>query len=91
MESKKTFTNGILIGIIGMLLLILTLSATKPSVDTNSKFEFYDLKTTKGIIFDKSTGEFKYETIRDEPLQTSYELRINGYESNSYPIHIKTR
>ena len=91
MESKKTFTNGILIGIIGMLLLILTLSATKPSVETNSKFEFYDLKTTKGIIFDKSTGELKYETIRDEPLQTSYELRINGYESNSYPIHIKTR
>lgn len=92
MEIKKNFTNGILIGIIGMLLLILTLSATKSSVDSNTNFEFYDLKTTKGLIFNTSTGEFRYEIIRDKPLEQVYEIKLNGGNyGEMYPITIKQK
>ena len=89
MKTKRTYTNGILTGVIGMLLIILTLSATNSKTENNAQFEFYDLKTTKGVIFNKSTGELKYETIRKEPLEQVYELRINGYQSSTFPIHIK--
>ena len=44
-----------------------------------SNFEFYDLKDTRGLIFNKSTGEIRYETIRTEALpKESLDLYHSG-------------
>ena len=92
MKIQKSFTTGILSGICGILLLfVITGTATRETTNVTPTYEFYDLKTTKGLIFNNVTGEIKYEKIREEVLQTSYELRINGYESNSFPLHIVNR
>jgi len=89
METKRTFTNGILVGIIGMLVILLTMSATKPATAVVATYQFYDLQDTQGLIFNTATGELKFETIREEPLQDAVELRVNGYESDKFPINLK--
>jgi len=89
MKTKRTFTNGILVGIIGMLVVMLTMSATKPATAVDATYQFYDLQDTQGLIFNTTTGELKFETIREEPLQDAVELRVNGYESDKFPINMK--
>ena len=92
MKIQKNFTTGILSGICCVLLLfVITGMTTRENTNTTPIYEFYDLETTQGIIFNNVTGEIKYEKIREEVLQTVYELRINGYESNSFPLHIVNR
>jgi len=56
METKRTFTNGILVGIIGMLVIMLTMSATKPATAVVATYQFYDLQDTQGLIFNTATG-----------------------------------
>ena len=69
MKIKKNFTTGVLTGICGiLLLLVLTGSTITEDKNENLNFEFYDLKDTRGLIFNKSTGEIRYETIRTEAL-----------------------
>ena len=89
MKTKRLFTNGILVGIIGMLVIILTMSATKPATAVVATYQFYDLQNTRGIIFNTATDELKFETIREEPLQNAVELQVNGYESDKFPINVK--
>lgn len=89
MKTKRTFTNGILVGVIGMLVVMLTMSASKPATSVVATYQFYDLQDTQGLIFNSVTGELKFETIREEPLQEAVELRVNGYESNKFPINLK--
>ena len=89
MKIQKNFTTGVLSGICGVLLLfVITGTTTSEKTNLTPIYEFYDLETTEGIIFNNVTGEIKYEKIREEGLQTVYELRINGYESDNYPLHI---
>ena len=66
MIFKKNFTTGILLGICSVLLL-LVITGTKTIEKTNltTMYEFYDLKDTRGLIFNKFTGEIKYEEIRE--------------------------
>jgi len=89
MKTKRPFINGILVGIIGMLVIIITMSAAKPAVVSYASYEFHDLQNTQGIIFNTATSELKFETIRDEPMQNAVELRVNGCESDKYPINVK--
>ena len=92
MKIQKNFTTGVLSGIFGVLLLfVITATTTREKTNPTPIYEFYDLETTEGIIFNNVTGEIKYEKIREEELQTVYELRLNGYESNSFPLHIVNR
>jgi|TARA_B110000003_G_scaffold212866_1_gene211875 hypothetical protein len=69
MIFKKNFTTGILLGICSVLLL-LVITGTKTIEKTNltTMYEFYDLKDTRGLIFNKFTGEIKYEEIRENPI-----------------------
>ena len=69
MKIQKNFTTGILTGICGVLLLfVLTGTTTRENTNTTPIYEFYDLKDTKGLIFNKVTGEIKYEEIRKESI-----------------------
>jgi len=77
MNIEKNFTTGVLSGIIGVLVLIIVMGSTSP--ETTTKFEFYDLEDTRGVIFNKVTGEVTYETIRPEPtppVRESYDLYL---------------
>ena len=69
MKIQKNFTTGVLTGVCGVLmLLVLTGTTESESANTLAKYEFYDLKTTEGIIFNRITGEIKYEEIRKESI-----------------------
>ena len=69
MKTRKNFTTGVLTGVCGVLmLLVLTGTTGSESANTLAKYEFYDLKTTEGIIFNRITGEIKYEEIRKESI-----------------------
>ena len=69
MKLEKNFTTGILSGICGVLLLLaLTGTTTRETTNAAPMYEFYDLKDTRGVIFNKVTGEIQYEDIRAEPL-----------------------
>ena len=74
-----------------MLIVMLTMSAAKPATATVATYQFYDLQNTQGLIFNTTTGEFTLETVREEPLQDVMELRVNGYESDTFPINLKVR
>ena len=77
MKIEKNFTTGVLSGICGILVVLVIMGSTTP--ETTTKFEFYDLEDTRGIIFNKVTGEVKYETIRPEPIppvRESYDLYL---------------
>jgi len=84
MKIQKNFTTGILSGICGVLLLfVITGSTTRETTNVTPIYEFYDLKTTEGIIFNKVTGEIKYEEIRKESLDMreyyTIDLNHSGY------------
>ena len=66
MTMKKNFTTGVLSGICGILVVLLIMGLTTP--ETTTKFEFHDLGDTRGVIFNKVTGEMEYKEIRIEPL-----------------------
>ena len=69
MKIQKNFITGILSGICGVLLLfVITGTTTRETTNLTPIYEFYDLKTTEGIIFNKVTGEIKYEEIRKESI-----------------------
>ena len=71
MKIQKNFTTGILTGICGVLLLfVLTGTTTRENTNTTPIYEFHDMKDTRGLIFNKVTGEYRYEEIREKPLTT---------------------
>lgn len=74
MKTKNNFTIGVLSGIIATFFITILMSANSP--ETASQYEFYDLKDTRGLIFNKTTGEIKYETIREDAIQES--VKISG-------------
>ena len=84
MKMEKNFTTGILSGVCGVLFVIILTGANKNEpVNISPSFEFYDLQDTKGLIFNKNTGEIKYEEIREKPLDLrefySIDLNHSGY------------
>ena len=66
MKIEKNFTTGVLSGICGILVFFLMLGST--TTETTTKYEFHDIGDTKGVIFNKVTGDMKYVEIRSEPL-----------------------
>ena len=66
MKTKNNFTIGVLSGICITLFLFIIMGSSSPN--ETAKFEFYDLKDTRGIVFNKVTGEIEYKEIRTEPL-----------------------
>ena len=85
MKIQKNFTTGILSGICGILLLfIITGTTTRETTNLTTIYEFYDLEDTRGLIFNKVTGEIKYEEIRSEPPINLVEIEgyLNTYEQN---------
>ena len=89
MKTKNNFTIGALSGICITLFLFIIMGSSSPNETT--KFEFYDLKDTRGIVFNKVTGEIEYEEIREEPLNLN-EVEISGslntWEQNFGSIYI---
>ena len=90
MKIQKNFTTGILSGICCVLLLfVITGMTTRENTNTTPIYEFYDLETTQGIIFNNVTGEIKYEKIREESLDMreyySIDLNHSGYISEQLP------
>ena len=85
MKIEKNFTTGVLSGICGILLVLVIMGSTTP--ETTTKFEFHDLGDTRGVVFNKVTGEMEYKEIRTEPLPNlnsvldniSGTLNINHY------------
>jgi hypothetical protein len=88
MKTEKNFTTGLFTGILASAILLLVMGYSTSTTDNVSKYEFYDLSTTQGLIFNKVTGEIKYETIRKNVLtQTqSIELTIRGDGQYSSPV-----
>jgi len=77
MKMKKNFTTGVLSGICGILVVLLIMGTT--TAETTTKFEFHDLGDTRGLIFDKTTGEMEYKEIRTEPLSNPLDnVKISG-------------
>mgnify|MGYP001181362985 CR=1 FL=1 len=61
------------------------------TAETTTKFEFHDLGDTRGVIFNKVTGEMEYKEIRTEPLSNPLEqisstitVKGDGYGSQNY-------
>ena len=89
MKIKQNFITGVLSGICGILVLIAIIGSTTP--ETTTKFEFHDLGDTRGLIFNKVTGQMEYKQIRTELTTQRVELRwsIGEPGSNSvYPFYI---
>jgi len=83
MNIQKNFTTGIITGICGVLLLfVLTGTTTSEKTINTPIYEFHDMKDTRGLIFNKVTGEYRYEEIREKPLTTEsldiYHNFMNG-------------
>ena len=77
MKIEKNFTTGILSGIFGVLLLLVLTGTTKKEITTiTPMYEFHDLEDTRGLIFNKVTGEIKYEELREKPLTNIQDMRI---------------
>ena len=81
MKDQTKFRTGVLTGICGVLLLfLLTGATTKESENELAVYEFYDLKDTRGIIFNKKTGKIKYEEIRNDiPQQEVQHIRVSDW------------
>ena len=80
MKIQKNFTTGILSGICGVLLLfVITGTTTRETTNVTPIYEFYDLEDTRGLIFNKVTGEIKYEEIREEVLQNVQYMRLSSW------------
>tara|TARA_B110000003_G_scaffold107691_1_gene110172 strand:+ start:1663 stop:1947 length:285 start_codon:yes stop_codon:yes gene_type:complete len=86
MKIKKNFTTGILTGICGVLLLfVLTGTTTRENTNNTPIYEFHDMKDTRGLIFNKVTGEYRYEEIRENPLsQQQIDVRLSNWNGSSF-------
>jgi hypothetical protein len=86
--ERKSITTGIFIGAVSILLLILITGFKDSNIENINRYEFHDLKDTRGIIFDKATGEIEYTEIRTTAPNTTETLyvelsgSINTYEQN---------
>ena len=81
--ERKSFTTGILTGAISILLLMLIVSFKSNNIENNNRYEFHDLKDTRGIIFDKATGEIEYKEIRTSVQNIVNYVELSG-ELNTY-------
>ena len=73
---KTNYTTGVLTGIFSVLLITIILGSNK--IDSNDNYSFHDLNDTRAIIFNKVTGEIKYETIREEAPSNIHNVDITG-------------
>ena len=74
---KTNYTTGVLTGIFSVLLITIILDLNK--IDSNDNYSFHDLNDTRAIIFNKVTGEIKYDTIRDKvPSQVQKVSLVGG-------------
>ena len=91
MKIQKNFTTGILTGICGVLLLfVLTGTTTRENTNTTPIYEFHDMKDTRGLIFNKVTGEYRYEEIRENPLsQQQIDVRLTNWNGGSFTEFFK--
>ena len=64
MKNWKNKVLGILT-VIGLMSLLMGNYSNPPAT---ANYEFYDLNDTRGIVFNKVTGEMEYKEIRTEPL-----------------------
>lgn len=91
MKIQLNFTAGILTGICSVLLLfIITGTTTLEMSNSVPIYEFHDMNDTRGLIFNKVTGEFRYEKIREEvvPVTDSYKVELStGY----YPVEVRVK
>ena len=68
--------------IIGLMSLLMGNYSNPPAT---ANYEFYDLNDTRGIVFNKVTGEIKYEEIREEALQSGVqEIKLTNWDGSSY-------
>jgi len=94
MKIEKNFTTGVLSGICGILVVLVIMGSTTP--ETTTKFEFHDLGDTRGLIFNKVTGQMEYKEIRTEPLPNPtisldyVEVRFPYFDGDRpKPFHVK--
>ena len=87
MKTKNNFTIGVLSGICITLFLFIIMGSSSPN--ETAKFEFYDLKDTRGIVFNKVTGEIKYEEIREDAIPEIQYMAISSWDG--YGMSINSR
>ena len=75
MKNWKDKVLGIFAGI-GIMSLLMTTNSNPPAI---ANYEFYDLKDTRGLIFNKVTGEIKYEEIRDDVQNDLLEVHLANW------------
>lgn len=81
---EKNFTTGILFGICSVLLILVLSGAVieeKPNV--TPIYEFYDMKDTRALIFNRVTGEYRYEEIRDAPAGDLLKVKLTNWDGIS--------
>lgn len=79
MKIQLNFTAGILTGICSVLLLFIITGTTTLEMSNSAPiYEFHDMNDTRGLIFNKVTGEIRYEKIREEevPVTESYQVEL---------------
>ena len=83
---RKSFITGIFIGAISIVALMLIVSFKNNNIENINRYEFHDLKDTRGVIFDKATGEIEYKEIRTSVLNDINYVELSGgintYEQN---------
>lgn len=85
MKIQKNFTTGILTGICSVLLLFVLTGTTTKNTNTTAVYEFYDMKDTRALIFNKVTGEYRYEEIRENPLsQQQIDVRLTNWDGSFF-------
>lgn len=80
MNVQKNFTTGLLMGICSVLIVLIISGATLSETPSTAPiYEFYDLKDTRAIIFNRVTGEIEYKEIRTEAINesVSYDLYLH--------------
>ena len=49
------------------------------------------MKDTRGLIFNKVTGEYRYEEIREQPTFQQIDVRLTNWNGNSNPWESSTQ
>ncbi|MAT49120.1 MAG: hypothetical protein CMA27_04750 [Euryarchaeota archaeon] len=83
---KTNYTTGVLTGIFSVLLISIILGSNK--IDSNDNYSFHDLNDTRAIIFNKVTGEIKYETIREEAPSNIQSVDITGWPIRDLDVDV---
>ena len=90
-KIKKNFTTGVITGIFSVLLLfVLAGTTTTENKNFVPIYEFHDMKDTRGLIFNKVTGEYRYEEIREQPTFQQIDVRLTNWNGNSNPWESST-